>query len=130
MNHLLNGNEGVYYELHDDDAPYITQGFYHLESQAPSSEYSIDYDKVPSALSNKVYYVDGFFTNSSEKHFNSIRLKFSLLDKDKNKIGTAIAYCDGLAAGQVWKFSASNTAVIESKAVVVSAALDSTDITF
>ena len=119
---------GIYYEIKDHDSPAVTAGYVHLETQAPSSEYSIDYNDKPSYSDSK-YQIEGYLVNISERHFSSIELKFSLFDVDNNKIGDAIAKCEGLSPGQQWKFTATNTSSMAS-ITDVRAALDTTNITF
>lgn len=119
---------GIYYEIKDHDSPAVTAGYVHLETQAPSSEYSIDYDAKPSYLDSK-YQIEGYFINISERHFSSIELKFSLFDEDNNKIGDAVARCEGLSPSQQWKFTATNTNII-APITNIRAALDTTNITF
>ena len=65
-----------------------------------NTEYAIDFDATPQQDIGSIYNVNGTFTNTSDKHFTSVELNFSLLDKDGNKIGDTFAYCDGLNAGQ------------------------------
>lgn len=96
---------------------------YYLNDEQ-SSDYKIEFNDIPEHPVAKFYEVSGLFTNTSDRHFKSIELDFSLLDKDKNKIGDLKAYCDGLNAGQSWMFTATNQTNLEVNVAGVEVILD------
>ena len=93
-----------------------------------NDDYDISFNDMPQGK-NKIYNVEGSFKNTSNKHFTTVELNFSLLDKNGNKIGDAYAQCDGLNTGQTWKFYATNNKPIEISAVAVKVILDDVIIT-
>ncbi len=48
----------------------------------------------------------GKIRNDAPEQIRSIRIRFSIHDRDGNKIGTASDYITGLAPGETWKFKA------------------------
>ena len=84
----------------------ITNEEYYLGGM-DSSDYRIDFNKNPDYDTIKqCYKTEGVFTNTTEGHMKSVKLNFSLLDKDGNKIYGLTADCTGLHPGQSWKFLA------------------------
>lgn len=84
----------------------ITNEEYYLGG-TDSSDYRIDFNKNPDYDTIKqCYKTEGVFTNTTEGHMKSVKLNFSLLDKDGNKIYGLTADCTGLHPGQSWKFLA------------------------
>lgn len=91
--------------------------------------YDINFNDVPQKNAGRIYNIEGSFTNTFDKHFTTVELNFSLLDKDGNKIGDAFTSCSGLNTGQTWNFSATNNKVIETNTQAVSVILDDVIIT-
>lgn len=82
----------------------VRVGFYVLGTNN-NDNYTIKFNNKPEKKNNS-YIVNGQFTNKSDEHFTTVELNFSLLDKNKNKIGDIFAYCNGLNANQTWDFTA------------------------
>lgn len=101
---------------------------YYLGGQ-DTSDYRIEFNNNPEHPIARFYNTSGEFTNTTESHFSSVELNFSLLDKDSNKIGDLKAYCDGLCPGQTWKFVASTQTNLEVDATGVNVMLDDVIIT-
>lgn len=97
--------------------------FYNLGT-TESSSYNISYSDKPQQSANRFYTVNGEFINITERHFTSIELNFSLLDKSGNKIGDAYAFCEGLNPNQTWKFCAENTKMLGDGLHATSVVLD------
>ena len=89
-----------------------------------NTDYTIKFNEEPKQEINRFYTVEGEFTNNTDKHFTTVELNFSLLDKNGNKVGDIHGYCDGLNPGQTWKFVASNSKVFETNIHATSAILD------
>ena len=89
-----------------------------------NSNYSIEFTDEPKQEIGRFYTIEGQFKNNSNKHFTTVELNFSLLNKDGDKIGDVHAYCDGLNSNQTWKFVAGNSTVLEINERAVSAILD------
>jgi len=97
--------------------------FYNLGA-TESNSYNINYNDEPEQSVNRFYIVSGEFTNTTERHFTTVKLNFSLLDKSGNKIGDAYAFCDGLDPNQTWEFKAENTIRLGEELYAASAVLD------
>ena len=142
---LFVGNTYNYQDLFANMLPHQVNRVHILHSSSAMSEhgaravlyalgnedndvYEINFNSKPQE-NGKIYNIDGTLKNISDKHFTSIELNFSLLDKDGNKIGDAFARCDGLNVEQLWKFSATNNQTIETDSKVTKVILDDAIIT-
>ena len=73
---------------------------YYVLGTTENDNYIIKFDDEPQQEMNNFYTIKGNFKNNSGKHFTTVELNFSLLDKNNNKVGDISAYCDGLNDGQ------------------------------
>ena len=89
-----------------------------------NTDYTIEFNNKPKQEINHFYTIEGKFTNNTDKHFTTVELNFSLLDKEGNKVGDVHGYCDGLNSGQTWKFVADNSKAFKTDTPVISAILD------
>lgn len=97
--------------------------FYNLGT-TKSNSYDITYKEEPEQHINRFYIIKGEFKNITERHFTTVKLNFSLLDKNGNKVGDAYAFCDGLDTNQTWEFSAENTVILGEDLHAAAAVLD------
>lgn len=97
---------------------------YYVLGTTENDKYNIEFDDELKQKEPGYYSIEGNFTNNSDKHFTTVELNFSLLDKDGNKVGDIYAYCDGLNANQVWKFTAINSEIFKTDVNATSAILD------
>lgn len=102
---------------------------YILGSQK-TSDYRISFDETPAHLMGKNYTIEGEFKNTTEGHFSSVELNFSLLDEEGKKIDDLKACCDGLSPGQAWKFVAANEPDSNINGAGYTVMLDTVKITF
>ena len=142
---LFVGNTYNYQDLFANMLPHQVNRIHVLHSSSKMSEqgarvvlyalgnedndvYEINFSPKPQE-NGKIYNINGTLKNISDKHFTSIELNFSLLDKDGNKIGDAFARCNGLNTEQTWEFSATNNQIIETDSKITEVILDDAIIT-
>ena len=102
---------------------------YILGSQK-TSDYRISFDETPTHSMGENYAIEGEFKNTTEGHFSSIELSFSLLNEEGKKIDDLKACCGGLSPGQAWKFIAINEPDSKVNGAGYTVMLDAVKITF
>lgn len=125
----LNSEHGIVQLTNENNEIDYPQTYYALGIDE-SDKYKIEYAVKPETINKGYYKINGSFVNETGKHFAAIKLNFSLLDKNKSKVGDIYAECDGLNPKQAWSFTAMNTAPLEIDEKVTEVVLDDIRITY